>query len=108
MIVLLMRSTQSAKAIAGHLRGSSAKGWLVFYFSNDFRAIELAVALAKKKAIVMNSVLRLSSLFGVLGGSVLLSFSENSVLTVQIGQFCFYAGVIVGMSLIGLESLWYK
>lgn len=107
MIILLTRSAKSARATAEHLRKASVCGRIVLFFSNDFQAMKLAIDLAKVKsgAIAVNTMLLVSSLLCIFGGALLLILSKNLVLLTQIGQLCFYAGVIAGACLIWLEAL---
>ena len=105
MIILLTRSSQSAKSTAEYLRKASTQGWFVFYFSNDFRAMKQATSLARKKAIVVNTVLRISSLLGFFGSVALQTFLKSSAIDNQAGSLFFYVGVTAGICLIGLESL---
>ena len=106
MIIVLLRSARSAVAIAGHLRGAITQGPFVVYRSNDYRAIKLATRLTRRKALLLNTLLRNSSIIGIFGGAALLSFFESSYLAVQAGQLCFYLGVACGMCLIGLEAFY--
>lgn len=114
MIILLSGSSGSASAMAGHLRGAMAqpskgiaKGRFVLYYSNDLRAAKLAVRLGRRKAVTLNTALLFYSLVGIFGGATLLNFFQSG-LAMDVGPMGFYSGVIVGLCLIGLESIPYS
>ncbi|MGB3295243.1 MAG: hypothetical protein WBB01_19855 [Phormidesmis sp.] len=104
MIIVLSKSAQSAVATAEHLRGAIARGPFVFYRSNDYRAVKLAVRLARRKALLINTVLLVSGLVGIFSGATVLMVSQGSILAIQASQV-FYLGVMCGFGLIGLESI---
>lgn len=104
MIILVTKSSRSARATAEHLRRATVKGPFVFFRSNDFRAVKLAVALSRRRTIVINTILLCSSLVGIFGGAVLLSIIQSSAV-IDVGEMGFYWGVIVGLCLIGLEGI---
>lgn len=90
--------------MAGHLRGAISKGRFVLYYSNDFRAAKRAVRLERRKAVTLNTALLCYSLVGIFGGATLLSIFQSG-LAMDVGHMGFYLGMIVGLCLIGLESI---
>lgn len=105
MIILV---SKSASRIAEHLRGTTVKGPIVFCYSNDFRAVQLAIKLTHTNAIEVNHLLRLVALLGIFGGCGLLVFSPSDLLASQAGHLSFWTGIVSGAVLIGLESISYK
>lgn len=105
MIILV---SKSASRIAEHLRGATVNGPVIFCYSNDFRAVKLAIRLAHTNAIEINHLLRLVALLGIFGGCGLLVFSQGYLLASQAGHLSFWTGIVSGAVLIGLESISYK
>ena len=106
MIIVVSRSARSAVAIAGQLRGAITQGPFVFYRSNDYRAVKLVMRLTRRKALVLNTLLRDSSIIGIFGGAALLSIFQSSLIAAQVGQLGFYSGMACGACLIGLEAFY--
>lgn len=104
MIIVVSKSSRSAIATAEQLRGAIARGPFVFYRSNDYRAVKLATRLARRRALLINTVLLVSGLVGIFGGATVLMFSPASLPATQASQM-FYLGVMCGFGLIGLESI---
>lgn len=102
MIILLMKSSRSAVATAEHLRSAITRGPFVFFRSNDLRAARLAIALSRRQAVVINTLLLFCSLVGIFGGALLVSWSD--ILVSQAGHIGVYMGIASGACLIGLES----
>ena len=105
MIILL---SKSASQIAEHLRDATVNGPVVFCYSNDFRAVKLAIRLTQTNAIEVNHLLRLVALLGIFGGCGLLVFSPSDLFASQAGHLSFWTGIVSGAVLIGLESISYK
>jgi len=105
LIILL---SKSASQIAEHLRDATVNGPVVFCYSNDFRAVKLAIRLTQTNAIEVNHLLRLVALLGIFGGCGLLVFSPSDLLASQAGHLSFWTGIVSGAVLIGLESISYK
>ena len=98
MIVFL---SNSASSISQQLRGAIATGFVGVYNSKDDRAILQAATLAGKQVLVLNTWLAWLSIAGLTISIILMRGNQ----LVNVAQPMFWAGVFLGLSSIGLDSI---